>query len=187
MMATLKISEELELTGCMVSLIRSFTKPPTVKLEASSNEMIKTQTMRICKVHGTALQPTDLWSGYCYGGKWIFFEPWELKQFGKEESDTGFVLLGFKARSRLKLYHNMKPAGFWQPLEATTGSSTAVEALVDSMHAKQQVAICRYRRSTSEMRLVALLPQRLQLDDAGDVVMPCGLFVIQLPFAEDLR
>ncbi|KAL1508201.1 hypothetical protein AB1Y20_004320 [Prymnesium parvum] len=184
----LKINEDTEFSGCMVSMIRSYAKPPAIKLDAATNEEIKTHTMRICNVHGTSLQPVDLWRGYCYGGKWILFEPWELKALGREDSEQGLVLLGFKPRDRLKLYHNMKPAGFWQPLETRAGSTVAVEALVESLHKKERFAVCTYRRSTSEVRLVALLPQPLQLDpNTNSVVMPCGLYVIQLPFAEDIR
>ena len=50
-------------------------------------------------------------------GRWVFFEPWEIKDLGKEGGEPGMVLLGFKPRERLKLYHNMKPAGFWEPTE----------------------------------------------------------------------
>ena len=37
------------------------------------------------QVHATVLQPEDMWKGYNYGGKWVYFEPWELNELGKEE------------------------------------------------------------------------------------------------------
>jgi len=56
------------------------------------------------------------------------------------------------------------------------------------MARKGRVAIARYRRATSETRLVALLPQPRKVDEeSGAVALPGGLYVIQLPFAEDLR
>jgi len=140
------------------------------------------------QVHATVLHADDLWRGYNFGGKWVFFDTREIKQLGKEDGDPGMVLLGFKDRSRLKLYHNMKAAGFYQPSEVIAGSIVAMEALVESMHRKEKIAICRYRRSVSEVRLVALLPQRREYDPQTETLtMPCGMFVVQLPFAEDLR
>ena len=42
--------------------------------------------------------------------------------------------------------------------------------------------------TSPQVRLVALVPQPRQVDaQSGTVLLPCGLFVVQLPFAEDLR
>ena len=38
---------------------------------------------KLAQVHATVLQPEDVWRGYNFGGKWVFFEPHEIKEMGK--------------------------------------------------------------------------------------------------------
>ena len=59
------------LSGALVAYLNEYKKPPTKKLEATTNEEIHTTTTRICKVHATVLQPDDLWRGFNYGGKCV--------------------------------------------------------------------------------------------------------------------
>jgi len=69
-----------------------------------------------------------------------------------------------------------------------------MSALVHSLDAKGKIAIARYLKGKVGVpRLVALLPQLLELHkpcESGDearVKWPCGLHLIPLPYAEDIR
>jgi len=64
-----------------------------------------------------------------------------------------------------------------------------MSALVASMAEKDKVGYARYRGSHSSVaQLVALLPQQPVFDEeTGAVLMPCGMHVHPLPFAEDVR
>ena len=194
------------LSFTMVGIVRASTKPTAKKLEASSNEELLSQTTLMCSVHGHPLQREDVFKAYEYGGKWVYFDQAELAAFGSEEGMGvgGLTLLGFKDAAKLKIHHNLDGKNkFLEPTERVPGSTSAMAALVQSMHAKGKIAIARMINKRAPPRLVALLPQLLELDEppAGTsgaavgggggegarVRMPCGLHLIQLPYAEDIR
>jgi ATP-dependent DNA helicase 2 subunit 1 len=68
--------------------------------------------------------------------------------------------MGFKPISRLKYYHNLKHASFLYPDEQSIrGSTVAFSALLSQMLKMQKMAICKYSKSNTPPRFVALLPQ----------------------------
>ena len=82
----------------------------------------------------------------------------------------------------------MKASYFVEPTETRPGSTVAMEALVAAMAAKDKVAICRFRRASEKPRLVALLPQLRELEPGtASVRVPCGLHMVALPWADELR
>jgi len=189
------IREGYALSFVMVGLVKLASKPTAKKLDARTNEEISTQSHTTCAEHGTILQKEDLFKGYDYGGHWVYFDPSEVAKFGTEGLDDlhgasgSLVLLGFKDREALKVHHNLGANKFIQPTERVAGSGAAMAALVHSMHAKQKMAIARMRKGKQgQPRLVALLPQLPEASSAtAPMGLPCGLHVIPLPFAEDIR
>jgi ATP-dependent DNA helicase 2 subunit 1 len=69
-------------------------------------------------------------------------------------------LMGFKPRSFLKVYHNIKHSYFIYPDEKrVTGSSQVIDALVKEMIRDDKIAIVRFiPRDNSAVRFCALLP-----------------------------
>ena len=199
----LRVGAGCDLSFVMVSLVRPWKKPNSKKLEARSNEELASEMSLTCNVHGHALLREDVFKAYQYGGKWVYFDQSELSGFGSEQGlgESGITLLGFKDRSLLKLHHNIRAAKFLEPTERLPGSTQAMAALVQSMAAKGKIGIARFAKGrVGEPRLVALLPQLLELDDAASAgaslksdggaartKLPCGLHVIPLPYAEEVR
>ena len=175
----------------MVSIVKSQAKPTSKKLEARTNEELSSETKVVDTSEGTALQKEDLFKAYQFGGRWVYFDAAELATFGKEEgiSNPGLTLLGFKDESKLKLHHTVDKAKFIEATEATPGSTQAMSALVDAMHAKGKMALARMSKGAIVPRLVALLPQpRVEEDLANGVApLPCVMLVVPLPFADDVR
>jgi len=97
--------------------------------------------------------------------------------------------LGFKPRSTLKDYYNLKHSSFIYPDEAyIKGSTVAFTALLDRMLHLEKIAIVRLTsRTNSSPRLAALLPQRETFDEDGIQADPPGFHVIILPYAGDIR
>lgn len=63
-----------------------------------------------------------------------------IKKFDR----VGMVLMGFKPRSYLKVYHNIKHSTFVYPDEKRIqGSSQAMDAIIHSMIEKDKIAIVR--------------------------------------------
>lgn len=81
-----------------------------------------------------------------------------IKDFG----EPGLVLIGFKPKHRLKIYHNIKAPYFIYPDdERVTNSSKFFDGLIESMIKTKKVAIARFiPRNLSKVRFVALVPQK---------------------------
>lgn len=174
----------------LVSIIKPFVKAAATKIHSQTNEPLMQERTTICKVHGTVLQPSDIWKAYNFGGKYIYFEPYEIPLMEKALGPKGLQLLGFKPKDRLKFHHNLQPSVFLEPDLAREGSSAAFTALVHAMHDKCRIAMCTYRRSEhmGGMRLVALMPQLRETEaNSGVTSIPCGFHMVYLPWADEVR
>jgi ATP-dependent DNA helicase 2 subunit 1 len=197
--SSLSVRDGYAISFEMVSLVRKYSKPTAKKLDARTNEELISQTSMMCTQHGSTLSKQDVFRGYNFGGKWVYFDASELADFGHEDARGGIVpngltLLGFKDAEALKIHHNLGAAKFLQPTERAAGSTMAMAALVQAMITKKKIGIARMAKGkVSISRLVALLPQpRVEAgSDAGGGgggrSLPCGLHLIPLPYAEDIR
>lgn len=97
------------------------------------------------------------------------------------------TLMGFKPRSYLQVYHNVKHSTFIYPDEKRVqGSSQAMDALIHSMIEKDKIAIVRVQvRENASVRFCALIPS-MPKDVSDDDAQP-GFYLIVLPFADDMR
>ena len=97
--------------------------------------------------------------------------------------------MGFKPKSYLKVYHNLKHSYFVYPDEKkVTGSSQCTDALIKEMIKAEKVAIVKFvPRENSAVRFCALVAQEEQIDPNDGFQTPAGFQLIPLPFADDLR
>ena len=172
----------------LVSLWKPWSRPAFVKMYGPTNEPLNTATTHTDGRSGEQLQESDMWRGFNFGGQWVYFEKWELQQFEQKESGaTGLELFGFKPRDALALHHNLEQSVFAEPSEQVPGSVVAMAALVDAMAEKGVVGIGRLKKGVS-LRLVAMLPQKREVDEAtGATTMACGLHLVRLPYADEMR
>lgn len=114
-------------------------------------------------------------------------EKHELREIRTLE-EPSLKLIGFKPRSSLKAYHNMKHSSFIYPDEAAVrGSSVVFAALLQKMLEMEKIAVCKMTaRSNATLRLVALVPFRELVKD-GIQVYPTGFYIVYLPYADDIR
>ena len=171
----------------LLRLISEFKKPTAKKVYAKDLQLLKSDTVYVCAASGSRLSKQDMWRGFDFGGHWVYFGPDELHDATSDLCPAGLQLLGFHARDRLKPYHNLGAAYFAEPCERRReGSALALEALVGSMVRKGKVGFGTLT-TRGKPQLVAMLPQPLELDAKGAVLLPCGLHLVPLPYADDLR
>jgi ATP-dependent DNA helicase 2 subunit 1 len=184
----LRIGTELEVGLRIYNLQQTATKGSYTLLDNVSNQPVKSTTKWVCEHTGTVLQPQQIARVYPLGGVDLEFTTEELAQI-KAIDQPGLQLMGFKPRSSLKAYHNVRHASFVYPDDTTVqGSSQAFGALLEKMLELNQIGIGRLTpRRNQAPRMVALLPQRETADDDGTQLFPPGWHVIYLPFADDIR
>ena len=85
--------------------------------------------------------------------------PEDVKQI-KYFDAVGMKLMGFKPRSCLKVFHNIKHSYFIYPDEKRiVGSASVSDALIKEMLADDKIAIVRFiPRDNSVVRFCALVP-----------------------------
>jgi ATP-dependent DNA helicase 2 subunit 1 len=172
----------------LYSLLMETKRGQYVWMDAKSNKLVKPVTEWIASATGATVAKEEMRFYFDFGGEKAVFSRSELAAV-KEMGPPGLSIVCFKPRESLKQYHNLTHSTFVFPDETTTrGSIVAFTALLDSLAELDRVAICRYiARKASPPKLVALLPQREELDEAGVQVKPPGFHMVTLPFADDVR
>jgi hypothetical protein len=89
----------------------------------------------------------------------------EVKKI-KNFAPVGMKLMGFKPKSYLKVYHNVKHSYFMHPNEKKTkGVSQCSDALIKEMISQDKIAIVKFiPRETSTVRFCAMVAQEEKID-----------------------
>jgi ATP-dependent DNA helicase 2 subunit 1 len=137
---------------------------------------------------GRDVKSGDIKKAYKFGGSQVLFTPieqQELKNFGAPI----LRIIGFKRQSMLPIWASVKKSTFIYPSEEDYIGSTRVFAALWKKLLKDKImGVAWYiaRKNASPM-LVAILPSQERLDEAGVQVVPAGLWLYPLPFADDIR
>lgn len=124
---------------------------------------------------------------YKLGGDQVVFSTDEIKGM-RHFGDPVIRIVGFKPQSAVRFEYNLKPAQFIYPDETEfVGSTRTFAALHKNLVACQKAGLawCIPRKNATPF-LAALWPSIGELED-GLQVIPAGFFMIQLPYADDLR
>ena len=141
-------------------------KPGAQKVNAQNNKPLQSTTKFICEETGHALYRNQIGTYYPLGGEKVRLDPTEMKKI-KNFGPNGMKLMGFKPKSALKVYHNIKHSYFIFPDEKKTkGSLQCSDALIKEMIKKERIAIVRVQvRENASVRFCALLPQEEKYDE----------------------
>ena len=163
-------------------------KDPPVLLSKQSNVKLTAETKSYDTATGETLAKHEIRKYYPFGGVKAHITDEEMKAI-KTVGEAGLVLLGFKAASAIKAYHNLRSPYFIYPdEEGTKGSTRAFHALLLGMSELSVVGVARLIYRTGTMpRMVALLPQPAVVDVKGINDRPPGMHLVFLPYADDIR
>jgi ATP-dependent DNA helicase 2 subunit 1 len=180
---------DVEIGVDLYSLVQEARKSTAAILDSRNLQAVRTDSRYVCEDTGTLLLPSQMQHAIEYGGERVVFSSLELQTIKRTAAEQGLEVLGFKPRAALKFYHNIKHSAFLFPNEAVVkGGTRAFVALVEQLAQLDRVAICLLApRANAPPRIVALLPQREECDAHGNQLLPCGLCVVPLPFADDIR
>lgn len=180
-----QLAEGLSVALSLYNTVYPAKKGTPVTLDAADNKPLKTQSSWLCEATGKTLMEHDIGLYQEFGGARVPFSREDMAEI-KKVGAPGVTLLGFKPLSTLRDAYNMRPPYFVYPSESeVSGSTTAFRALHAKMLQMEKVAIVRFvPRKVSIPRLAALMASRAR---DGDVSHPDGMYVIPLPFSEDIR
>ena len=180
----------------MFKIIEATKKPFPKQLYKPTSEPLKISS-RYIDSYGSRVEQSSIKTYIELGGSRVYITPSEIQLLKTAETrSSGHLrLLHFASSSLLSSEWNMQAPYFIYPHDSTVkGSTLLFAALLEDMAAKDLVAVAElHRTKSSAPRIVALLPQREELDeDEGEGqsvrqrVSP-GMHMIPLPFASELR
>lgn len=135
------------------------------------------------------VEKLELRKAFKFGGENVLFTPEEFKAIRGSFGDPVIRIIGFKSRDLLPIWANLRPATFIYPSEeAYIGSTRTFSALHQTLLAKDKIAVVWYvaRRNAAPV-IAALLPGPEELGQHGEQKMPPGLWIVPVPFADDIR
>ncbi|KAK5108776.1 hypothetical protein LTR62_007836 [Meristemomyces frigidus] len=135
-----------------------------------------------------SVEKTEVRRAYKFGGETVSFSEEELAKV-KNFGDPVIRIIGFKPMSMLPIWAQLHQNYFIYPSEEDfVGSSRVFSALHQKLLKDQKMAVAWFiARRNAKPVLAALLPGREQRNDEGEQLMPPGIWVKQLPFADDIR
>lgn len=185
----LTLFPDYKLSIRMYSVFQPARKAAYQWVDAVTNAPLVSKTEYISEETGESLQKSTAKYAFDYGGAKAVLSSEEIANIKSVFSEPGLSLIKFVPQAALKIYHNLAHSIFLFPDDGVLkGSKAAFSALLQSMVDLNVMAICRHvARKGLSVRLVAILPQREELDELGTQLKPAGLVMIPLPYKDDLR
>ncbi|KAJ5146038.1 DNA helicase ATP-dependent Ku type [Penicillium bovifimosum] len=135
-----------------------------------------------------AVEKTVIRKAYKFGGEQVSFtaeEQQALRNFG----DPVIRIIGFKPLSALPIWANVKHPSFIYPSEEDyIGSTRVFSALHQKLLDSEKLALVWFiPRKNGSPALAAMVAGAEKVDDNGVQKYPPGMWIIPLPFADDVR
>lgn len=152
-----EISDGTKIGMSFFTTIMPAKKPAAKKVNKENNKPLQATTKFVCEETGHAL--------ISLGGEKVRLDQSEIKQI-KNFGPNGMRLMGFKPKSFLKVYHNLKHSYFVFPDEKkVSGSMQCADALIKEMIKADKIAIVKFvPRENSQVRFCALVAQEESID-----------------------
>ena len=159
-----------------------------VYLKGKQPEIATGVTTQMADDTARTVEKVEIKKAYKFGGEQIVFTPDEvaaLRNFG----DPGIKIIGFKPIAMLPVWANLRPSTFIYPSEDDyVGSTRVFSALQQKLLRDQKMGVAWFvARKNAAPQIAAIMPGAEKLSETGMQVMPPGLWIIPLPFADDVR
>ncbi|KAL6702658.1 ATP-dependent DNA helicase II subunit 1 [Coniothyrium glycines] len=152
-------------------------------------QIVQSSTTHMADDTARVVEKTELRKAYKFGGDAITFTPEEIIRIRQCFGDPVIRLIGFKPISCVPIWANINKATFIYPSEADfIGSTRVFSALQKKLLKSKKMGLVWFiaRRNASPV-LCALIAAEEKINEEGEQTMPPGLWLIPLPFADDLR
>lgn len=157
-------------------------------IEGEKAQIAKGSTTQMADDTAQSVDKVAIKKAYKFGGEQIAFTPEEinsLRYFG----DPCIRIIGFKPQSMLEFWANTKPSTFIYPSEdGYVGSTRVFSALQQKLLKDDKMGVAWFiPRKNAAPVLAAILPGAEKLNEEGEQLIPPGMWIVPLPFADDIR
>lgn len=157
-------------------------------LDGDKPQIAKASTTQIADDTARTIEKAEIKKAYKFGGEQIVFTPEEassLRNFG----EPGIRIIGFKPLDKLEIWASMKPSTFIYPSEEEyVGSTRVFSALQQKLLKDRLMGLAWFiPRKNAAAVIAAIIPGAEKLSDEGEQLIPPGLWLVPLPFADDVR
>ncbi|MCJ1473943.1 ATP-dependent DNA helicase II subunit 1 [Lambiella insularis] len=159
-----------------------------VWLNGEKAQIAKGISTQIADDTARQVEKGEIRKAYKFGGAQVTFTPDEISELRCFE-DPGIRIIGFKPMSMLPIWANVRPSTFIYPSEEVyVGSTRVFAALQQKLLRDQKMGVAWFvARKNAVPVVAAIVPGDEKLSDEGDQLVPAGLWLIQLPFADEIR
>lgn len=135
-----------------------------------------------------SVEKVEVRKAFKFGGETISFTVEEMSKI-KNFGNPVLRIIGFKPASMLPVWANFKPSTFIYPSEEEyVGSTRVFSALHQKLLTSDKVGIAWFiPRKNAAPTLAAIIPGAESRNDDGEQMVPPGLWIKPLPFADDIR
>jgi ATP-dependent DNA helicase 2 subunit 1 len=165
------------------------TKSCYVWVGGDKPQIVSSSTTHMADDTAREIEKTELRKAYKFGGDAITFTPEEIIKIRQAFGDPVIRIIGFKPLSSLPIWANINKATFIYPSEVDfIGSTRVFSALRQKLLKSKKMGLVWFisRRNAAPI-LAALIPAAEKTNEDGEQTMPPGLWLIPLPFADDIR
>ncbi|KAL5331900.1 hypothetical protein ACEPPN_001440 [Leptodophora sp. 'Broadleaf-Isolate-01'] len=152
-------------------------------------QMAEGVTHKFREGDNSLVDKTEIKRAYKFGGSQVVFTADQQKKLKSWESPV-LRIIGFKPQSMLPTWASVKKATFIYPSEdGYIGSTRTFAALWQKLLKDKIMGVAWFiARSNAAPLIVAILPSAERFDDVlGAQVIPPGLWLYPIPFADDIR
>jgi ATP-dependent DNA helicase 2 subunit 1 len=151
--------------------------------------IVSSSTTHMADDTARTVEKTELRKAYKFGGDAITFTPEEITKIRQCFGDPVIRIIGFKPLSSLPIWANTNKSTFVYPSEADyIGSTRVFSALQQKLVKDKKMGLVWYiARRNAAPTLAALIPGVEKTNEDGEQTMPPGLWLVPLPFADDIR
>ena len=134
------------------------------------------------------VEKVEIRKAFKFGGEQVTFSPEEISQL-RNFGEPGIRIIGFKPLALLPFWANVRPSTFIYPSEEDyVGSTRVFSALQQKLLKDRKMGVAWFvARKNAVPVIAALVPGAEKLSDEGEQIVPPGIWIVPLPFADDIR
>lgn len=159
-----------------------------VWLGGEKPQIVKGITTLMADDTAQTVEKSEIRKAYKFGGEEVAFTPEELQAL-RHFGDPVIRIIGFKSLSALPIWANVKHPSFIYPSEEDyVGSTRVFSALHQKLLKDQKMALVWFiPRKNAAPVVAAMIAGQEKIDENGVQKVPPGMWIIPLPFADDVR